>query len=118
MPDGWLDHPTTKRPAKQEAEDAWTDRSRHSRAVEYLIILSSIFAALAIRATSVPYLLLLSVLLPFLVCSCCRRSLVLIQGYVYRLDAVHLSGHVWSAGSIQTASLELTSHSKCFLSFG
>ena len=25
MPDGWLDHPTTKRPVKQEAEDAWAD---------------------------------------------------------------------------------------------
>lgn len=42
--------------------------------------------ALAIRATSVPCLLFPSVLLLFLVCSCCRCSLVLIQGYVHGLS--------------------------------
>jgi hypothetical protein len=35
-----------------------------------------------------------------------------------RAWAVHLSGHAWSAGAIQAASLELTSQSKCFLSLG
>jgi hypothetical protein len=35
-----------------------------------------------------------------------------------RAWAVHLSGHAWSADAIQTASLELTSQSKCFFSLG